>query len=122
MIARTDDEAEIFRQIDSQREKEALENWRKAGNRGKPPPALMQLDELPECYRNDEPFEVEKIDDLIEGRGQRKRNAVSYNDGLSDDAWALVCTSSFLRLQSTYCILGVGRWRRSGRAQGSCKR
>ena len=50
----------------------------------------MQLEELPDCYRNDEVFEVQEMDEIAEGRGQRKRNVVSYNDGLSDDAWALV--------------------------------
>jgi len=49
----------------------------------------MQLEELPECYQTDEPFEVEVIVEGTEGRGQRKRNTVVYNDGLSDDQWAL---------------------------------
>jgi len=60
-----------------------------AGNRGRPPPPLMQLEELPECYRTDEPFDTKEAEELPEGRGQRRRNIVSYNDGLSDDAWAM---------------------------------
>lgn len=41
---------------------------------------------------------------LEEGRGQRKRNIVSYNDGLSDDAWALVrCLISALD-ERLHCI------------------
>jgi ATP-dependent helicase STH1/SNF2 len=90
LISRNDDEAAIFAKMDISRERDALENWRSQGKRGKPPPALMQLDELPECYRTDEPFEVKELDELAEGRGQRRRNVVSYNDGLSDDAWAMV--------------------------------
>ncbi|KAI3622262.1 rsc complex subunit [Moniliophthora roreri] len=90
IIVRSDEEAEIFRQVDAQRERDTLENWRAAGHRGKPPPALIQLEELPECYQTDEPFEVkEGFEEILEGRGQRKRNVVSYNDGLSDDAWAM---------------------------------
>src|ERR1700736_4828761 len=90
MLARNDDEGSVFRDIDIARERTALEHWRAAGNRGKPPQQLMQLEELPECYQTDEPFEVETIIEGTEGRGQRKRNTVVYNDGLSDDQWALV--------------------------------
>ncbi|KAK7468468.1 ATP-dependent DNA helicase Snf21 [Stygiomarasmius scandens] len=89
ILARSDQEAEIFRQIDMQREREAVENWRQAGKRGKPLPPLIQVEELPECYQTDEPFEVKDMEEVLEGRGQRKRNVVSYNDGLSDDAWAM---------------------------------
>ena len=91
LIARHKSEIGIFHEMDIQREKDALESWRAQGKRGKPPPPLMQLEELPECYQTDEPFDVKEVDDLVEGRGQRRRNIVSYNDGLSDDAWAMVC-------------------------------
>ncbi|KAJ8091396.1 ATP-dependent DNA helicase Snf21 [Marasmius tenuissimus] len=90
IIARSEEESEIFRKMDAERERTLLENWRAAGNRGKPPPPLVQLEELPECYQADEPFDVkEGSEDIIEGRGARKRNVVSYNDGLDDDAWAM---------------------------------
>lgn len=89
MLARNDEEVEIFRDQDIQRERSALEAWRAAGNRGKPPQGLMQVEELPECYQTDEPFEVETIIEGTEGRGQRKRNTVVYTDGLSDDQWAM---------------------------------
>ncbi|KAI0735883.1 SNF2 family N-terminal domain-containing protein [Earliella scabrosa] len=89
IISRSEEESVIFHEIDMQREREALENWRRAGNRGKPPPPLMQLEELPECYRTDEPFGNENELDELEGRGHRRRTVVNYNDGLSDDQWAL---------------------------------
>jgi ATP-dependent helicase STH1/SNF2 len=89
MIARSDEEADIFRAMDLAREREALENWRIAGHRGKPPQQLMQLDELPECYQTDAPFEAKELDEVVEGRGQRRRNVVNYNDGLSDEQWAM---------------------------------
>ncbi|EIW65238.1 uncharacterized protein TRAVEDRAFT_68776 [Trametes versicolor FP-101664 SS1] len=89
LIARSDEETKLFQEMDMQREREAAENWRRLGNRGKPPMPLMQLEELPECYRADEPFtDVNEIDEL-EGRGHRRRTTVNYNDGLSDDQWAL---------------------------------
>ncbi|RPD70775.1 hypothetical protein L226DRAFT_615902 [Lentinus tigrinus ALCF2SS1-7] len=89
IIARSDEEQVIFHEIDLQRERTALENWRRAGNRGKPPPPLMQLEELPECYRLDEPFAEPDAIDEMEGRGHRRRTVVNYNDGLSDDQWAM---------------------------------
>ncbi|CDO74808.1 hypothetical protein BN946_scf185001.g56 [Trametes cinnabarina] len=89
IIARSDEEAKLFHELDIQREREALEAWRRAGNRGKPPPPLMQLEELPDCYRTDEPFQDSTDLDELEGRGHRRRTVVNYNDGLSDDQWAL---------------------------------
>jgi hypothetical protein len=68
----------------------------------------MQFEELPECYQTDEPFDIKDVEDLVEGRGQRRRNIVSYNDGLSDDAWAMVCFSfeiSFFFLTYTHRLL-----------------
>src|SRR5258708_6584924 len=86
-----DDELnEIFRTMDLQRERDALDAWRVIGNRGKLPLPLMQLEELPECYQTDEPFEPKEIDDAIQGRGQRRCNVVNYNDGLSDEQWVVV--------------------------------
>ncbi|KAF7367428.1 Chromatin structure-remodeling complex subunit snf21 [Mycena sanguinolenta] len=61
----------------------------RAGHRGKPPPPLTQFEELPECYQKDEPFEATIMDEAAEGRGQRRRNVVSYNDGLDDETWAM---------------------------------
>ncbi|KAG1758019.1 P-loop containing nucleoside triphosphate hydrolase protein [Suillus lakei] len=88
-LARNDGEVEIFRKMDLQRERDALDAWRAVGNRVRPPMPLMQLEELPECYQMDEPFEPKEIDDDIEGRGQCRRNTVNYNGGLSDEQWAM---------------------------------
>jgi hypothetical protein len=111
MLARNDGEIQIFRHMDIQREREALEAWRARGHRGKPPQPLVQLDELPECYRTDEPFEVTVLDESMEGRGQRRRNVVSYTDGLSDEQWAMVSPISLSLLPSfiSAFISGFGR-------------
>lgn len=90
MLARTDEEVAAFREMDMKRERDALEAWRAAGNRGRPPAGLMQLEELPDCYRNDEPFKVDLLEEEAEGRGQRSRKIISYSDGLNDDEWAMV--------------------------------
>ncbi len=95
IIARSDEEAILYKQMDDQRDRDAMENWRRAGNRGKPPPPLMQLEELPEFYRSDEPFTNENELDELEGRGHRRRTVVNYNDGLSDDQWAIVRVPNF---------------------------
>ena len=97
IIARNEEEVQIYREFDIKRERDAQEAWRNAGNRGKPPPPLMQLEELPECYRIDEPFANKDDLDEIEGRGARKRTVVNYNDGLSDDQWAMVSTFRFVQ-------------------------
>lgn len=93
IIARSDEEAQLFRDFDIRRDREIMEAWKAGGNRGKPPQPLMQLEELPEFYRTEEPFE-DKTEYEEEGRGHRRRTVVNYNDGLSDDQWAMV--SSFL--------------------------
>ena len=92
IIARSEEEAVIFRELDIKRERDALERWKAAGNRGKPPPPLIQLEELPDCYQTDEPFGPKDEFEELEGRGHRRRTVVNYNDGLSDDQWAMVCS------------------------------
>ncbi|TFY69209.1 hypothetical protein EVJ58_g540 [Rhodofomes roseus] len=89
IISRSEEEERYYRELDIQREREALEAWRAAGKRGKPPQPLIQLEELPECYRLDEPFDTKDDLDELEGRGHRRRNIVNYTDGLSDDQWAM---------------------------------
>jgi ATP-dependent helicase STH1/SNF2 len=78
--------------MDAKRERDALEAWRQAGNRGKVPLPLIQLEELLECYQTDEPFDVKDTEEVskVQRRGQRCQYVVSYNDGLDDDTWAMV--------------------------------
>ena len=112
IIARNEEEVQIYREFDIKRERDALEQWKAQGNRGKPPPPLMQLEELPEYYRLEEPFLDKNEIDEIEGRGQRRRTVVNYNDGLSDDQWAMVSLpSSSYRLQHVDTSLRL--WKRA---------
>ena len=111
LIARHDSETVIFREMDIKRERDVLEAWRQAGHRTKPPLPLIQLEELPECYRTDEPFDVKDTEEAFEGRGQRRRNVVSYNDGLDDDTWAMVRLQFSLACILTLDFIGPGRWR-----------
>ena len=90
IITRDDGEVEIFRQMDIQRVRDQKNSWQLAGRAGPTPQSLMQFEELPECYQADEPFDLKDVEEELEGRGHRKRAVVSYNDGLDDDAWAMV--------------------------------
>ncbi|KAH9017499.1 hypothetical protein EDB85DRAFT_1897630 [Lactarius pseudohatsudake] len=90
LIARSDEEERLFAEMDAQRDRDAAMNWKAAGNRGKPPPLLIALDELPDCYRTDEPFDVKDESEEAEGRSHRRRAVINYNDGLSDDQWTMV--------------------------------
>jgi ATP-dependent helicase STH1/SNF2 len=114
LISRTDDEAAIFAEMDIKREREGLDSWRAQGKHGKPPPPLIQIEELPDCYQTDEPFE---LDEVVEGRGQHRRNVVSYNDGLNDNAWATVGSPwwNIFTRRLMMSISGIGGGRRSPR-------
>jgi hypothetical protein len=82
----------------------------------------MQLEELPECYQTDEPFDIKDTEEVFEGRGQRRRNVVSYNDGLDDDTWAMVRVIMYTILDSSNkspCS-GRRRWRGHSGTRGSC--
>ena len=86
VLAPSDQEVEIFKDMDIKRIRDRKNAWQLAGRHGPPPQPLIQLEELPECYRNDDYFEAVALqEEELEGRGHCKRNVVSYNDGLSDD-------------------------------------
>ena len=87
ILARGEDEYEIFRTMDKERHQQDLKVWRSIGRTGEPK-RLMALNELPDIYLHDSV--PEKKADLADdfGRGQRQRGEVLYADGLSDDRWA----------------------------------
>jgi ATP-dependent helicase STH1/SNF2 len=90
IIARTDEELERFKSMDYERDMREEREWREAGNRGPRPERMMTFQELPEIYQRDEPYEPPEAEMKATGRGARERKAVSYNDGMTDDQWALV--------------------------------
>lgn len=96
IVARNDQEIEIFKVMDIEREKEEEIEWKASGRRGPKPDRLMQMHELPEVYQRDEPFvPVEEEEELI-GRGRRVKNKPKYTDGITDEQWLNVCFSSFI--------------------------
>lgn len=90
LLARNDQEVITFREMDVKREAEAEIKWREQGNVGPRPPSLMTFEELPEIYQRDEPFMPKEDEEIkLEGRGQRKRATVNYNDGIDDPLLAV---------------------------------
>ncbi|KAF3903399.1 hypothetical protein ABW21_db0202077 [Orbilia brochopaga] len=80
VIARNDDELEMFRRFDKERE----ENSPYGENKSLP--RLMDDAELPAVYlQEDIGQEVEDI--VPTGRGARERTQVKYDDGLTEEQW-----------------------------------
>jgi ATP-dependent helicase STH1/SNF2 len=89
IIARDDNELKLFKSIDSEREKEDQERWKKSFPLGTSippfPPSLISYEEIPKIYLHDENNEVMEIEDP--GLSTRKRKQVVYDDGLTDEQW-----------------------------------
>jgi ATP-dependent helicase STH1/SNF2 len=92
VLHRSAEELEIFRNMDIERERALDQAWFSEGKRGPRPPGLMTIEELPSQYQREQTFDPKGEDDevLQSGRGHRRRKEVSYNDGLSDEAWTAV--------------------------------
>ncbi|KFY06624.1 hypothetical protein V492_07895 [Pseudogymnoascus sp. VKM F-4246] len=83
MLARNDDEVEVFKAMDEERAKD-LTYGNVPGS--KRMPRLMADNELPEIYLS----EGNPIDDEpeeIRGRGARERKTLHYDDGLTEEQW-----------------------------------
>ncbi|GFS49742.1 hypothetical protein NPIL_418531 [Nephila pilipes] len=84
MIARNEDEFELFQKMDLDRRREEARNPNRK-------PRLMEEDELPAFLIKDD-AEVERLtndeeDDKIFGRGNRQRKEVDYSDSLTEKQW-----------------------------------
>ncbi|KAL9647454.1 hypothetical protein ABK040_006815 [Willaertia magna] len=77
ILARTDDEYELFLQMDKEREVEMEEYWKNRGFKQKKP-RLLGDDELPDWVQ--EIKEEDEEDEESLGRGRRKRKQVQYNE------------------------------------------
>ncbi|GAA6010615.1 hypothetical protein JCM10207_007766 [Rhodosporidiobolus poonsookiae] len=88
-IARTEEEREIFRQMDRDRKAAEEAAWAAAGNPGKLPERLIQEWELPEAYRMEHP-KAPKGGIFSEDNGdpgRRNRTQVMYDDGMTEEQW-----------------------------------
>ncbi|KAK9767946.1 ATP-dependent DNA helicase Snf21 [Basidiobolus ranarum] len=89
IIARSDEELAIFKQMDKDRELEAEKAWKRSGGRGKKPERLIQEHELPDIYMRDheEDLRKQEEDDGHRGRGHRSKGEIHYDDGLTEEQW-----------------------------------
>lgn len=89
ILKRSDQEYAIFTKMDLERQRVDAEEWRrKYGDNGKKPERLIQDWELPDIYRYDQMAEYSGTnDDLIMGRGQRNKDTVRYDDGMTEKQW-----------------------------------
>jgi hypothetical protein len=89
ILKRSDQEFAIFTKMDLERQRVDAEEWRrKYGDNGKKPERLIQDWELPDIYRYDQMAEYnKKQDSSIMGRGQRSRDSVRYDDGMTEKQW-----------------------------------
>ncbi|EJU05536.1 hypothetical protein DACRYDRAFT_74776 [Dacryopinax primogenitus] len=85
ILARGDEEEEIFQQMDKELDARDLAEWRAKGHIGPLPERLMQDSELPYEYLHPKAPEELKEEELLAGRGQRVKGPVMYTDGLTDD-------------------------------------
>ncbi|XP_075589834.1 ATP-dependent helicase brm [Dermatophagoides farinae] len=84
MIARTEEEFELFQKMDLDRRREEARNIKRK-------PRLMEESELPSWLLKDD-FEVERLaneeeEDKLFGRGSRQRKEVDYSDSLTERQW-----------------------------------
>ncbi len=93
LLARTEEEEVIFKQMDIEREANEQSEWARAGGVGPKPERLMTLQEIPATYQQDDPFPKQDLEDIIEGRGARIRKDVRYTDGLTDEQFTMVRAS-----------------------------
>ncbi|KAI8978578.1 SNF2 family N-terminal domain-containing protein [Pilobolus umbonatus] len=85
IIKRSDQEYALFTQMDLERHRVEAEEWRKKhGNRK--PERLIQEWELPDIYTADI-LPDRKPDESVMGRGQRSRDSVRYDDGMTEKQW-----------------------------------
>ncbi len=83
ILARSDEELQIFKEMDEARAKDMTYGTAPGSKRV---PRLMAENELPEIYLSDgNPISDEP--EIIQGRGQRERTRVKYDDGLTEEQW-----------------------------------
>lgn len=80
LVARDDDELALFNEIDKEMELERKQKWQKQGNRGPPPPLLMEDKEVPMYLAKTK--EVEEKEEVVSSRLSARE--VRYNDQMSE--------------------------------------
>uniref|UniRef100_A0A3B4F7Q1 SWI/SNF related, matrix associated, actin dependent regulator of chromatin, subfamily a, member 2 n=1 Tax=Pundamilia nyererei TaxID=303518 RepID=A0A3B4F7Q1_9CICH len=102
MIARNEDEFELFMRMDMDRRREDARNPKRK-------PRLMEEDELPSWIIKDD-AEVERLtyeeeEEKMFGRGSRCRRDVDYSDTLTEKQWLRVKTCCFVIMSASVSTL-----------------
>lgn len=92
ILKRSDQEYAVFKKIDLERQRSDLEEWRRRYHDNpealdKKPERLIQEWELPDIYRYDAMLDHQSDADTILGRGQRAKDTVRYDDGMTEKQW-----------------------------------
>ncbi|KAL8815489.1 MAG: hypothetical protein Q9223_005370 [Gallowayella weberi] len=82
IMARTEDELNLFQKMDEERLQDP------DYGPGRPLPRLMAEDELPQIYLREDNPAPEEVEEYA-GRGARERTRVKYDDGLTEEQWAM---------------------------------
>ena len=80
IMSRSDEELELFKRMDVERERDSPYGPNKRHNR------LLSEDELPDIYLHEGNPTVEEPEEIV-GRGARQRTQVRYDDGLTEEQW-----------------------------------
>lgn len=86
MLQRSEDEMMIFRKMDADRERSETEMYRRRGY-NKRLDRLIQEDELPDVFTQEEQLIIQQDSTIDFGRGRRARDEVRYDDGLTEEEW-----------------------------------
>lgn len=84
ILSRSEQEVEIFTQMDIQRHQEEEQEWIRQGNRGPLRERLITDAELPEVYHMEHDF-APIVDEILDQ--PRKKNVIHYDDGLTEEQW-----------------------------------
>jgi ATP-dependent helicase STH1/SNF2 len=79
IMARSEAEEVMFKEMDEERAKDPMYG---PGRK----PRLLQDDELPPIYLQEHMPVVDEVEEIL-GRGNRERNQVKYDDGLTEEQW-----------------------------------
>lgn len=86
LIARSEDEIQIFSRMDQERVETEWREWRALGKKGPLPSRLIQEEELPESLTKDIADAPEEDPEVL-GRGRRAKDEVVYDDGLTEEQY-----------------------------------
>lgn len=79
IIARNDEELELYKRIDEEREREEQDSWQSKGHGGAKPSRLISVEELPDNYRNDDISSYIQVEDVNKQRSARRDGEVRYD-------------------------------------------